>query len=134
MLDKKLKLSLLLLRIGVFIVMGIWTIDKFIRPAHTSAVFKKFYLISDLSVNMSYIVGSIQLFVVFAFLLGFKKRISYGLVLILHTISTLSSFQQYLNPWEGGNILFFAAWPMLSAIIMLYLLRDQDTLFTLNKG
>jgi len=56
------------------------------------------------------------------------KRFTYGAVLVLHAISTLSSFKHYLTPFEGGNIMFFAAWPMLAACIGLYLLRDLDSL------
>jgi putative oxidoreductase len=59
---------------------------------------------------------------------GWKKRISYGLVLIMHAISTLSSWQQYLDPFN--NLLFFGAWPMLAACYALYVLRDLDVRWT----
>lgn len=72
-LQHRLNLSLLLLRIGVVIVMGIWTIDKFVNPAHASAVFAHFYHISDLSVNTSYILGVLQLAIVVCFLAGFMR-------------------------------------------------------------
>jgi hypothetical protein len=43
--NKELPLSLLLLRLGVFIVMFMWTLDKFVNLGHTAAVMKKkFYL------------------------------------------------------------------------------------------
>jgi len=58
---------------------------------------------------------------------GFTKRWTCGIVLVLHAVSTLSSFGRYLDPWK--NLLFFAAWPMLAACITLYLLRDEDTLY-----
>jgi hypothetical protein len=41
-------------------------------------------------------------------------------------VSTFSSYKQYLAPFEGPNLLFFAAWPMLAACFTLFLLRDQD--------
>ena len=63
-----------------------------------------------------------------AFVAGFARRWSYGLVLLLHAVSTLSSWRQYLHPFEGASILFFAAWPMLAACLALYALRDSDTL------
>ena len=50
----------------------------------------------------------------------------------MHTVSTLSSWRQYLDPFD--NLLFFAAWPMLAACIALYLLRDHDNLLSINKG
>lgn len=51
-------------------------------------------------------------------------------MLLLHAVSTFSSFPQYLDPFK--NLLFFAAWPMLAACIALYLLRDLDTMATTN--
>lgn len=127
----ELRIPLLTLRLSVFLVMFIWTLDKFIRPEHTSAVFKGFYFIPNLSHTAYYVIGAIQALIVLAFVMGFKKKLSYGIVFVLHAISTLSTFSQYLQPWEGGNILFFAAWPMLASIFVLYRLRDYDTLCSL---
>jgi hypothetical protein len=59
--------------------------------------------------------------------LGVQKSLTYGAVLILHGISTLSAFRQYLHPFEGPNLLFFAAWPALAACYALYVLREFDT-------
>lgn len=130
----RLPIALLALRLGVFVVMFIWTIDKFVRPEHAAAVFENFYFFSNLSTALSYLIGAVELALLAGFLAGWKKRFTYGTVLVLHAISTLSSFKQYLAPFEGPNLLFFAAWPMLSACVALYLLREQDTLWTLGKG
>jgi hypothetical protein len=35
--------ALLALRLGVFIVMLMWTLDKFINPEHAALVFERFY-------------------------------------------------------------------------------------------
>lgn len=66
------------------------------------------------------------------FLNGFQKRITYGLVLLMHTASTVISFPKYLAPFESVNILFYAAWPMLAACFALYYLRDLDTQATIE--
>ncbi|MBT6326748.1 MAG: hypothetical protein HOJ35_12335 [Bdellovibrionales bacterium] len=132
MIEEKLKWPLFILRVGIFIVMFIWTLDKFVRPEHTSAVFQKFYLMPALSNTISYFIGAIQSLVVFGFIIGFKKKFTYGTILILHSVSTLSSYSQYFHPWDGAGILFFAAWPMLASIIALYKLRSYDTLFAVN--
>ncbi len=131
--DKKLELSLFTLRIGVFVVMFMWVIDKFINPEHTSRVFENFYMFGGLTENTAYIIGGIQLVIYIAFLFGIKKRLSYGLVLIMHALSTLSTYRQILDPWATPNLLFYAAIPMLSACLALYLLRERDTLFTIKK-
>jgi len=41
--DEKLQFSLLFLRLTVFLVMFMWTIDKLINPGHAAKVFEKFY-------------------------------------------------------------------------------------------
>jgi len=129
----ELKSVLLFMRITVFAVMLVWTLDKFIRPEHAASVYENFYFIGGLGFWVIYVIGAVELIVIVGFLLGSMKRFTYGMVLILHAISTLSSFEQYLNPYEGPNILFFAAWPMLAACVALYVLRDEDTLLTFGN-
>lgn len=131
--NERLPIALLLLRVGVFIVMLMWTIDKFVRPEHASGVYEKFYFIPGLGHAVLYAVGTLELALIAAFVAGLWRRWTYGLVLVLHAVSTLSSFNQYLAPFQGPNLLFFAAWPMLAACIALYLLRDRDTLLTLGR-
>lgn len=128
----RLQWSLLSLRVGVFIVMLMWTLDKFIQPEHSGKVFENFYGLAGLGSTIFMIIGLLELLLILAFLAGMYKRLTYGVVLIIHGVSTFSSFQQYLDPFN--NLLFFAAWPMLAACISLYLLRADDTLFTLKTA
>lgn len=123
--------SLLVLRLGVFLVMLMWTLDKFVNPAHAGKVFEAFYGIGWLTQNLSYLMGAAELILILAFVAGLWRRWTYGAVLMLHTISTLSSYKQYLAPFD--HLLFFAAWPMLAACLALYWLRDWDNLLTLSK-
>ena len=130
MINQRLKFSLFCLRLGVFIVMLFWTLDKFVRPDHAANVFEGFYAISGLGSIIMKILGGLELVLIAGFFLGIKKRFTYGAILLLHGVSTLSSYKQYLAPFEKVNLLFFAAWPMLAACAALYLLRDDDTWFT----
>jgi len=130
--DKRLEWGLFFCRVSVFVVMAVWALDKFVRPEHAAAVFKMFYFSPDFGANVSYVIGALQMVVIMGFLLGVMKKATYGLVLVLHFISTVSSYKQYLTPYQDIHILFFAAWPMLAACLILYLLRDKDTLFTLK--
>lgn len=127
---KHLPLSLLLLRIGIFIVFLFWTLDKFVNPDHTAGVFSKFYAMEDLGNTLIYVMGSLQMVLILLFVVGLFKVWTYGIVLLFHSVSTLATFGLYLKPFD--NLLFFAAWPMLAACIALFLLRDWDT-FTLAK-
>lgn len=126
----KLKICLFFLRLSVALVFAVWTIDKLIRPDHAAAVFEGFYGLSSIGDSAMKFIAIIEILILIGFLIGIKKRLTYGIVLVLHTISTLSSYKQYLYPFEKMNLLFFAAWPMLAACVALYLLRDEDTLFT----
>jgi hypothetical protein len=111
-----------------------WTIDKLINPAHAGKIYEKFYFIGGLEGSVIQVLGIVELIILIAFLVGLhKKFISYGFVLVIHAVSTQSSFKQYLTPFEGPNLLFFAAWPMLVACIALFLLRDEDVILTFRK-
>jgi putative oxidoreductase len=131
--NRRLPFSLLLLRLGVAIVMLAWSIDKLLRPEHAAGVFGAFYGMPGLGETVFYVIGTLQLLVVLAFLAGAWRTWTYGAVLAMHAVSTLSSFRQYLAPFEGPNLLFFAAWPMLAACIALFLLRDRDTLWAVGQ-
>jgi putative oxidoreductase len=128
--DKKVRLSLLLLRLGVFVVMLMWTLDKFVRPDHAAAVFANFYMLEGLGRGAFLAIGSVQLLIVLGFGAGIFRTWTYGLVLAMHSVSTFSSWKQYLAAFD--NLLFFAAWPMLAACITLFLLRKDDSLFSLD--
>lgn len=125
----KIQLPLLSLRLGVFLVMLMWTLDKFINPGHSAAVFENFYGIADAGPSLLSVLASLELILLALFVTGMFKKFSYGAVLLLHAVSTFSSYRQYLAPFD--NLLFFAAWPMLSACFALFVLRDYDNMWTI---
>ncbi len=126
--DRRIPVVLFLLRLSIFIVMFMWTLDKFVRPDHAASVFANYYSIGGLTRAVALTIGALEIALLVAFILGVAKRWTYGTVLVLHGISTLTSYKHYAAPFEGPNQLFFAAWPMLAACVSLYLLRDFDTL------
>ncbi|MBD6620853.1 hypothetical protein FNW02_35175 [Komarekiella sp. 'clone 1'] len=79
--DRRISIALLLLRLSVFLVMLMWTLDKFVNPSHAAAIFKNFYFIGGLSNVPIYIIGAIQLVIILGFVAGFQKRWTYLLVL-----------------------------------------------------
>ena len=128
MTDRRIPIALLALRLGIFILLAAWTVDKFVRPEHAAHIAEQFYFMKGWSHALVYAIATIESALLIAFLFGIRKRLSYGAVLVLHGISTLSAFKQYASPFQGPNLLFFAAWPALAACLALYLLRDLDTL------
>lgn len=128
---KKIEWALFLLRIGVFVVMFAWVIEKFINPGHLVGNLAYFYNIEGVNENVSYVVGVLELLLVLAFGAGLWKRYSYGMIMVAHGLSTFVSWKQYTP--IAYNILFYPAWPMLAACITVYILRHLDVKFTLGK-
>lgn len=122
----RLAWTLMLVRAGIAAVFLMWTADKFVNPEHTAAVFNKFYKIPGLSATLSYVIGGAQLALVIAFLVGAFRTWTYGIILLMHAVSTFSTWDKYIDPWTYPNLLFFAAIPMLAACVGLWLLRDFD--------
>ena len=131
--EDRLPVTMLFLRLSVFLVIFLWTLDKFLHPQHASAIYQKFYFISGLGDSAFFAIGAVEMVLLAGFVVGFQKRITYGAILLFHAVSTLSSFRQYLAPFESANLLFFAAWPMLAAAFALYYLRDFDVLWVVDK-
>ena len=128
----RLRVSLLLLRISIVIVLLAWTIDKLMRPAHGAGVLEHFYGVGGLGNTPIYALAVAELVLIALFAAGVFKTWTYGLVMLLHGATTLVSFKQYLHPFEGANLLFYAAWPMFAACIALFMLRDDDQLLTVG--
>jgi putative oxidoreductase len=113
--------------------MSVWTIDKFVEPQHASRIMAEFYSIGGVVNALIYVLATLELVLLLAFVIGFAKRWSYGLVLLLHAVSTISFYKKYLEPFQPPNLLFFAAIPMLAACFALYYLRDADVLWTVER-
>lgn len=81
----------------------------------------------------STISGVLMIALLIAFLVGFKKKISYLLVLLLHAIGTVMTIPNLIPGLEGYNQLFLAAIPAIAAMLLLYVLRDEDTMLSVNN-
>ena len=128
----KVAVPLLILRIGLGIFLILWSIDKLVAPESTARIFQSFYSL-EISTSVAYVVGVLELFLSLAILAGLWKTATYGAGLVLHGISTLSTYSQLLSPF-GSNHLFIAALPVLAGFIALFLLRQHDTKWTLGSG
>ncbi len=129
---RRLSVCLLLLRLSVGLVMMVWAFDKILNPSHGGAVLESFYGLSGVGESLVRMIGVGQALIVLAFLAGFAKKWTYGAVLLMHGLTTLVTLSAYLQPLK--NILFFAAWPMLAALITLFLLRSEDRIASIGRG
>lgn len=126
------RMPLCLLRVATGYFMALWAIEKLVKPEGAVGIFKFFYGM-EISSAVAAGVGVVQLLIIVAFILGYRRRISYGLVFLMHGVSTLATWQHLLDPFglyllERPQHLFFAAVPVLAGTWLLYALRDWDTL------
>jgi len=130
--NRELPVALFILRLGLGAFLLLFGIDKLVAPATTVEVFAQFYGLI-VSHGMVYGAGVLETLLGLAFLAGLWKTLSYGLGLLLHAVSTLATYQELFAPF-GANHLFLAALPVLAAFIALFLLRQQDTLLSLDAS
>jgi uncharacterized membrane protein YkvI len=60
--SRRIATALLVLRLTIFFVMLIWTIDKFVRPAHAGSVYEHFYFLPRFGGTIIYVVGVAELY------------------------------------------------------------------------
>jgi len=126
-----LKLPLFLTRISIFYFMLPWQIMRFTKPESISRISDKYYKFAMPEIG-STVTGVLMIALLIAFVLGFKKKISYLLVLVLHGVGTLMTVPNLIPGVEGYNQLFLAAIPTVAAMLLLYCLRDEDTLLSID--
>ena len=132
-LQQKLEIGLALIRLSTGIFFLVWSIEKIIHPEVIQKVFSRFYMM-EISPGISIVIGIIQTLIILAFMAALFKIWTYGAILGMHAVSTLSTYKELFNPYEPPNHLFWAAVPTLAALIALFLLRQEDNLFTLSRG
>lgn len=129
--DRDLEVSLALIRLATAGFLLIWVFDKLLNSERAMQTFTKFY--TEISADTAMLaIGVIQLVIVLAFAAGAFKTLTYGAVTLMHAVSTLSSYQLYLDPFARPNILFWAAIPVLAAMIALFILRRRDRLWSVG--
>jgi putative oxidoreductase len=131
--DQRAKTPLLILRVTLGLFLLQWGIEKFIMPDTSAMIFAGFYGIDGLSHTIAYVLGGLQCAVAVAVIAGFQKRISYLLAFLIHSVSTLSTIPNMLDPYSSGNHLFFTGVPVLAAMGLLWYLRDYDTKLSIDS-
>lgn len=131
--ERRIQAALLTMRWATAAFLLVWAIDKIVSPKHAQAVFAKYYLLQDASHALLVTAGLAQVAVILAFAAGWLRAWSYGAVLLMHLVSTASTLPHLLMPWaQGSQLLFWAAVPVLAAMLALFVLRDLDRLFSID--
>lgn len=124
--DPKISISLLIMRLGIAAFFGAWTSLKFTRPEWFENVFQNYYGLSFASADMAAVVGGLQLVLLLAFTLGFKRGLSYGAMALMQAAGVISSIPNLINLTQFPNNLMWAGVPALACVIGLFLLRSYD--------
>lgn len=129
--ERRLQIGLAVMRISLVLFFLAWSTEKLAAPEATQGVFENFYSL-QIPIAVVYVLGVVQTLVILAFLAGLFKTLSYGVPLVMHTVSVLASYEQLLNLYQAPDQLFWAGVPVLGALIALFLLRDSDRLLTVE--
>jgi uncharacterized membrane protein YphA (DoxX/SURF4 family) len=127
--DKRIPAALLILRFFLAIFLLQWSIEKLILPNAAASIARNFYGVT-LPVQASYALGIAELILSLALLFGFYRTISYGLALLVHTVTVVVSWRQLFDPYGLAKIsshLWIATWPTWGGFAALFLMRAWDT-------
>lgn len=131
--ERTLAVSLLIGRLSVAAFFLVWSCEKILLPEKQQGVFEAFYGGAQ-PVAVIVVLGVVQTVLVLAFAAGLFKTVTYGALLTMHAVSTLSTTGRLIDPYEGGNHLFWAAVPTLALLVSLFVLRERDTMLTLSRS
>src|SRR5262249_25951549 len=126
---QRIPAALLILRffLGTFLLQ--WSVEKLILPDAAARIASNFYGVT-LVAPASYALGVGELILSLALLFGFYRTISYGVSLLVHTVTVVVSWRQLFDPWglaKVGNHLWISTWPTWSGFAALFLMREWDT-------
>lgn len=124
-------LALLLLRLGLGYFLLVWSVNKFLAPKQTVAIWGYFYDI-DISAWLPQLFGAGEAIVAVAIIAGLARRFSYGAGLLIHGVTVVVIFERLAAPFviEDGfpvNRNLSVAVPVLMAFAAIYLMRARDT-------
>jgi hypothetical protein len=127
-LDRRIPAGLLILRFFLAIFLLQWSIEKLLLPDAAARIARNFYGVT-LSAWQSYGLGIAELFLSLALLFGLYRTISYGLSLLVHTVTVIVSWRQLFDPYglaKIGNHLWISTWPTWGGFAALFLMRGWD--------
>src|SRR5260370_24657150 len=94
--DKRIPAALLILRFFLAIFLLQWSIEKLILPNAAAGIARNFYGVT-LAVPASYALGTTELILSLALLLGFYLTLIYCPSLLCHSVTVLVSWPQLFH-------------------------------------
>ncbi|AJE21525.1 DoxX family protein [Azotobacter chroococcum] len=124
--------TLLFLRVSLGWLLVIWGADKVFNVEHGMAVANKFYFGFLAAENALRVAGALQILVGLAVVVGFARRWTYPVQVLLNGASLLAVMQSVIDPWswvfQGSNALFYPSLIIFAGSLLLIAYRDEDRL------
>ncbi len=135
---KTLGLGLFFCRFAVFIIYLAWVYSKILWPDKGVERMNNFWLIPNFPEWGVVVFAWVELVICFLFLFGFFKRWTAAFFLFLGVMAVFTpramrGMERVFSVDSWHTILFYPGVCLLVCSIALYLLRDYDTRFNLNK-
>jgi len=127
-----IRLPLFLTRLSIAVFLLPWILMRFQNDgASAKGISKKYYFFEQPDI-LTTLIGVGWVILLIAFVAGFKKKISYFLVFLIHAVGTAFSLRFMIPGTENFVPTFMAAIPTLMAMYLLWRLRDQDTMLSVQ--
>lgn len=135
---RKLGSALFVCRLAVFIIFFVWVYSKIVWPEKGVERMQNFWLIPGFPEWGVTVFAWVELAICFIFLAGFFKRWTAGFFVFLGVMAVFSprvmgGMKRVFMDDSWHTILLYPGICLLVCSIVLYLLRDFDTRFTMNK-
>jgi uncharacterized membrane protein YphA (DoxX/SURF4 family) len=127
--DRRIPCALFILRFFLATFLLQWGVEKLILPDAAARIALGFYGLT-LPAPAAYALGVAELILSLALLFGFYRTMSYGLSLLVHTVTVVVSWRQLFDPWglaKVGNHLWISTWPTWGGFAALFLMRTWDS-------
>ncbi len=128
--DRQEALGMVVLRLGLAWFLFVWAVNKILAPVQYQKIWGYFHGI-DIGSTMPYVMGGAQIIICLAMAVGVWRTVSYGLALLMHSVTMVVIFPDLIAPFviENGfpvnrnQSIAVAAW---AAFLALWLLRRRD--------
>ena len=130
---RTLSRCLLILRLSIAGFMLQWAIGRFLAPDQSNEAIRFFFHVK-LEPGFSPMLGSVQLVVIAFFVAGFRRWVSYGVVLLMNAAAVVATWDYIIDPYGSfDHRLFWNGVPVVAACFVLFSLRRYDTIWSLDR-
>jgi uncharacterized protein YjeT (DUF2065 family) len=126
-----LRAALFILRLALSLYLLLEGLGMIATPSQAQATISALYHL-ELSQGEIALLGVSQVVLAGVMSSGALRVLSYGLGLLSQTMAVLARYAFLLTPFEPGHLLQFAAIPVLAGFALLFALRDEDTILSLD--